>query len=211
LVSTFLDVSPVIPVAVLHDARAAVPVAEALGAGGVGVLEVTLRTAAALDAIRAATSVPGMLVGAGTVCTPEQVKLAADAGARFLVSPGCTEQLLDAMQASGLPFLAGTATLSEMMRLLERGLCHAKLFPASDVGGVGLLRAVHAALPQMRFCPTGGITAGSAAGYLAQPNVACVGGSWLTPQDAIAAGDWARIKQLAREAVALGKAAARAG
>jgi 2-dehydro-3-deoxyphosphogluconate aldolase/(4S)-4-hydroxy-2-oxoglutarate aldolase len=199
-----LDLAPVVPVVVLDDAADAVPLAEALLAGGVAVIEITLRSAAALDAVRAVRAeVPGMTVGVGTVCTSEQVKLAADAGAAFLVSPGAPERLLDAMQECGLPFLAGTATPSEMMRLLERGVSEAKLFPAAAVGGVALLRSVYGPLPQLRFCPTGGITAATAAEYLALPNVGCVGGSWLTPADAVGARDWERVRALAQQAAAL--------
>jgi 2-dehydro-3-deoxyphosphogluconate aldolase/(4S)-4-hydroxy-2-oxoglutarate aldolase len=199
-----LDVSPVVPVVVIEDARTAVPLARALLSGGVGIIEITLRSAAALDAIEAvAAAVPDLLVGAGTVCTADQVKAATDAGAGFLVSPGSTDRLLDALQDSGRPFLAGCATPSDMLRLLERGITEAKLFPATVVGGVPLLRAVAGPLPQLRFCPTGGITAATAPEFLALPNVGCVGGTWLTPAAAVAAADWGRIATLAREATAL--------
>ena len=202
--SSVLDVSPVVPVVVVEDAATAVPLARALLAGGVGIIEITLRSPAALDAIAAvASEVPEMLVGAGTICTPGQAAAAADAGARFLVSPGSTDRLLDAMQESGLPFLAGCATPSDMMRLLERGITEAKLFPATVVGGAALLRAVAGPLPQLRFCPTGGITPETAPDYLALPNVGCVGGSWLTPPDLVASGDWAAITALAAQAAAL--------
>ena len=188
---SLLDVSPVIPVVGLADAQHAVPLARALLAGGVRIIEITLRSEAALDAIRrVADALPDMLVGAGTVCTPAQAYAARSAGARFLVSPGSTDRLLDGMQASGLPFLAGTATPSDMLRLLERGITHAKLFPASVVGGTDLLKAVHGPLPQLRFCPTGGLDADSAAAYLQLPNVGCVGGTWLTPAAAITQHDW---------------------
>jgi 2-dehydro-3-deoxyphosphogluconate aldolase / (4S)-4-hydroxy-2-oxoglutarate aldolase len=203
-VRSVLDVSPVIPVVVIEDARDAVPLAEALLAGGVGIVEVTLRSAAALDAIRAiAERVPELVLGAGTICAPEQVDAALDAGAAFLVSPGSTDRLLDALQAAGRPFLAGCATPSDMVRLVERGIGEAKLFPAAAVGGPALLRAVHGPLPGLRFCPTGGITAGSAPEYLALPNVGCVGGTWLTPAGAIADGDWAAVTRLARRVAAL--------
>jgi 2-dehydro-3-deoxyphosphogluconate aldolase/(4S)-4-hydroxy-2-oxoglutarate aldolase len=202
---SILDVSPVVPVVVIEDVRTAVPLARALLSGGVGIIEITLRSAAALAAIEAvAAEVPELLVGAGTVCTAEQVKAAADAGARFLVSPGSTDRLLDALQDSGRPFLAGCATPSDMLRLVERGITEAKLFPATVVGGVPLLRAVAGPLPQLRFCPTGGITAATAAEFLALPSVGCVGGTWLTPGDAVAAGDWDRVTGLARAAAALG-------
>jgi 2-dehydro-3-deoxyphosphogluconate aldolase/(4S)-4-hydroxy-2-oxoglutarate aldolase len=142
-----------------------------------------------------------MVVGAGTVCTSEQAKSAAAAGAHFLVSPGSTDRLLDLLQAEGLPFLAGCATPSDMLRLIERGITEAKLFPASAVGGTALLRAVYGPFPQLRFCPTGGITAQSAADYLALPNVGCVGGTWLTPPEALARQDWDSVRTLAAQAV----------
>jgi 2-dehydro-3-deoxyphosphogluconate aldolase / (4S)-4-hydroxy-2-oxoglutarate aldolase len=134
-----------------------------------------------------------MKLGAGTVNSPDQVKLATNAGAQFLVSPGATGRLLDAMSDCGLPFLAGTATSSDMLRLIERGVTEAKLFPATALGGVGLLRAVQSPLPQLRFCPTGGVTPANAPDFLALPNVGCVGGTWLTPPALIAAGDWSAI------------------
>lgn len=203
--ASVLDVSPVIPVVVVDDAATAVPLAQALLAGGVPIIEITLRSAPALDAIRAiAAEVPQLLVGAGTVLSAEQADAAADAGARFLVSPGSTERLLDAMQQTGLPFLAGCSGPSDMLRLLERGITEAKLFPARAVGGVELLRAVAGPMPQLRFCPTGGITAASAGEYLALPNVGCVGGTWLTPATAVRAKDWAEITRLAADAAALG-------
>ena len=199
-----LDVSPVVPVVVIDDVAAAVPLARALAAGGVSIIEVTLRSVQALDAIAAiAAEVPEMLVGAGTVCAPEQVSAALDAGAQFLVSPGSTDRLLDALQGAGRPFLAGCATPSDMLRLLERGITEAKLFPATAVGGTALLRAVAGPLPQLRFCPTGGITPASAPEFLALPNVGCVGGTWLTPGALVAAGAWERLTGLAAEAAAL--------
>jgi len=202
--SSVLDVSPVVPVVVIEDVADAVPMARALLAGGIGIIEVTLRSRAALDAIQAISSeVEGMQVGAGTVNSPDQVKLSIEAGASFLVSPGATDTLLDALQASDVPFLCGTATPSDMLRLLERGITEAKLFPAVAVGGLTLLQAVYGPLPRLRFCPTGGITPSSAPDFLALPNVGCVGGTWLTPKDAIAAGDWARVEALAVEAAAL--------
>jgi len=196
-----LDIAPVIPVSVIERAEDAAPVARALVAGGIPVIEVTMRSAAALDAIRAiADQVPEMVVGAGTVCTTDQVKRAVDAGSRFLVSPGATDQLLDALQDSGLPFLAGTATPSDMLRLLERGITEAKLFPATVVGGLDLLRAVYGPLPQLRFCPTGGVSPSTAREFLTLPNVGCVGGTWLTPRALVAARDWSKIALLASEA-----------
>lgn len=199
-----LDLSPIVPVVVIEDVATAVPLARALVAGGIPIIEVTLRSAAALEAIRAiADAVPQIALGAGTVRDAGQVKAARDAGAAFLVSPGASDRLLDALQDCGAPFLAGTATPSEMLRLLERGVTEAKLFPAEAVGGVALLRSLHGPLPELRFCPTGGITAANAPEYLALPNVGCVGGTWLTPADALAAGDWDRIETLARAAAAV--------
>ena len=199
-----LDIAPVIPVVVIDDAVTAVPLARALARGGIPIIEVTLRSDAALDAVRAiAAELPDVLVGAGTVCTPAQVKLSAEAGARFLVSPGATDRLLDAMGESDLPFLAGCAGPSDMLRLLERGVTEAKLFPAGAVGGVPLLRAVHGPLPQLRFCPTGGITPETAPDYLALPNVGCVGGTWLTPKALVEARDWLAVERLADQAAGL--------
>lgn len=197
-------IAPVIPVVVLEDAAHAVPMARALLEGGIAVAEVTLRTPAALDAIAAiAAEVPEVAVAAGTICSPAQARDAANAGAGFLVSPGSTDRLLDAFADSGLPYLAGCATPSDMMRLLERGITEAKLFPATAVGGLALLRAVGGPLPQLRFCPTGGITAANAADFLALPNVGCVGGSWLTPADALRTGDWGRVRLAAAGAAQL--------
>ncbi|HEV7205443.1 MAG TPA: bifunctional 4-hydroxy-2-oxoglutarate aldolase/2-dehydro-3-deoxy-phosphogluconate aldolase [Jatrophihabitans sp.] len=204
LVGSLLDVSPVVPVVVIEEAATAVPLADALWAGGVRIIEITLRSAAALEAVRAiADERPQMAVGVGTVCAPAQALAAREAGASFLVSPGSTDRLLDAMQDTGLPFLAGCATPSDMLRLLERGITEAKLFPATAVGGTALLKAVHGPLPQLRFCPTGGITVASAPEFLALPNVGCVGGTWLTPAAALASGDWPLIAALAEQASAL--------
>ncbi|GII85009.1 ketohydroxyglutarate aldolase [Sphaerisporangium siamense] len=201
---SILDLAPVIPVVVVDDARAAVPLARALVAGGLPAIEVTLRTPAALAAIAAiAAEVPGAVVGAGTVRTPADVAAAAGVGARFLVSPGATPGLLDAMDGSGLPFLPGAATASEVLALAERGLTEMKFFPAGPAGGVGYLKALAGPIPDVRFCPTGGIRPETAAEYLALPNVGCVGGTWLTPADALAAGDYARVEKLAAEAAAL--------
>ncbi len=203
--SSLLDRVPVVPVVVVDDLAQAVPVARALVAGGLPVIELTLRTPVALDAIRAiADEVPEILVGAGTVLTPGQAKEAKDAGAQFLVSPGATPSLLAGMTDTGLPFLPGTATVSEVLAVLETGLTEMKFFPAEASGGTGFLSSIASPVPAARFCPTGGITAASAASYLALPNVGCVGGSWLTPKDALATGDWARVEQLAAEAAALG-------
>ena len=203
-IEAVMRVAPVIPVVVIEDAAHAVPMARALVAGGIAAIEVTLRTAAALDAIRAiATEVEGAVVGVGTVLTARDLDAARQAGARFAVSPGVSPRLLDAAEDSALPLLPGAATASEVMALLERGYRHLKLFPAVPVGGVKLLAAWAGPLPQVRFCPTGGISLGSALDFLALPNVLCVGGSWLTPASLMQAGDWAGIERLAREAAAL--------
>jgi 2-dehydro-3-deoxyphosphogluconate aldolase/(4S)-4-hydroxy-2-oxoglutarate aldolase len=199
-----LELSPVMPVVVLDDVAHAVPVAEALLRGGIRVIEVTLRTPAALASIeRIATSVPELVVGAGTVTAPGHAKQALDAGSRFIVTPGCTDALLDAVAATGLPFLPGVSTVGEAMRASERGCSVLKFFPAEAAGGVPYLKSIYGPLPGLRFCPTGGITVSSAADYLALPNVGCVGGSWLTPKDALATGDWSRVESLAAEAAAL--------
>ncbi|GIF78525.1 bifunctional 4-hydroxy-2-oxoglutarate aldolase/2-dehydro-3-deoxy-phosphogluconate aldolase [Asanoa siamensis] len=199
-----LAVSPVIPVVVVEAPADAVPMAEALLRGGVGIIEITLRTPDALAAIAAVARIlPGMRVGAGTVVTPDQVEAARAAGATFLVSPGATDALVEAALASGLPFLPGAGTVSEMLALRERGLDTLKFFPAVPSGGRSYLSAVAGPLPDLAFCPTGGITAETAAEWLALPNVGCVGGSWLTPSDAVRAGDWNRIEELARAATGL--------
>ncbi|MFI8241398.1 bifunctional 4-hydroxy-2-oxoglutarate aldolase/2-dehydro-3-deoxy-phosphogluconate aldolase [Streptomyces sp. NPDC085866] len=202
--SSVLDLAPVVPVVVIEDAADAVPLARALVAGGLPAIEVTLRTPAALDAIRAvAGEVPDAVVGAGTVIAPEQVGACVAAGARFLVSPGWTDVLLTAMRASGVPFLPGVSTTSEVVALLERGVREMKFFPAQAAGGTAYLRSLAGPLPQARFCPTGGIGPATAPEYLSLPNVGCVGGSWMVPADAMAAGDWARIEELARTAAGL--------
>nr|WP_246298520.1 bifunctional 4-hydroxy-2-oxoglutarate aldolase/2-dehydro-3-deoxy-phosphogluconate aldolase [Nocardioides panaciterrulae] len=201
---SLLDRVPVVPVVVVDDPAQAVPVARALVAGGLPVIELTLRTPVALDAIRAiAAEVPEILVGAGTILTPGQAEEARAAGAQFLVSPGATPALLAGMADTGLPFLPGTATVSEVLAVLETGRTEMKFFPAEASGGAAFLSSVASPVPAARFCPTGGITAASAPAYLSLPNVGCVGGSWLTPKDALAAGDWARVERLAREAAAL--------
>lgn len=203
--TSLLDRAPVIPVVVIDDAADAVPLARALVAGGLPVIEVTLRTEAAMDAIRAvADEVPQALVGAGTVLTPEQAGAAVAAGARFLVSPGCTDPLLDALLGAGVPFLPGVSTASEALAVLERGVTELKFFPAEAAGGTAYLKALAGPLPQLRFCPTGGITRASAEGYLALPNVGCVGGSWMVPPAALAARDWPAVERLAAEAARLG-------
>lgn len=199
-----LELSPVLPVVVVDDAADAVPLAKALVAGGIRAIELTLRTPAGLAAIeRVAAEVPEIVVGAGTVVTPEQARQAADAGSAFLVTPGCTDRLLEAVSGTGLPFLPGVSTVSEAMRVAEHGLTALKFFPAEASGGAAYLKALGGPLPQLRFCPTGGVTVQNAPTYLALSTVGCVGGTWLTPKDAVAAGDFGRIEQLAREAAAL--------
>ncbi|MCM2562397.1 bifunctional 4-hydroxy-2-oxoglutarate aldolase/2-dehydro-3-deoxy-phosphogluconate aldolase [Lutimaribacter sp. EGI FJ00015] len=195
--------APVIPVLVVDSAHEAAPLAKALVAGGLPVLEVTLRTPAALDAITAMARVPGGIVGAGTVLTPEDVAAAKAAGARFAVSPGATDRLLAACEAAELPLLPGAATASEAMALLERGYSVQKFFPAGAIGGAKALKAIGAPLPQVRFCPTGGIGPENAPDYLALDNVLCVGGSWVAPKTLVAAGDFDAITDLARQAAAL--------
>jgi 2-dehydro-3-deoxyphosphogluconate aldolase/(4S)-4-hydroxy-2-oxoglutarate aldolase len=201
---SLLDLAPVVPVVVVNDAETAVPLARALVSGGLPVIEITLRTAAALESIRRiAAEVPDAVVGAGTVRSPADVDAAVAAGSRFLVSPGTTPQLLTALLASGVPFLPGAATASEAMTLFEHGVSEMKFFPAEAAGGVPYLKSLGGPLPDVRFCPTGGITLASAPSYLALSNVGCVGGSWLTPADALATGDYDRIEKLAAEAAGL--------
>ncbi len=195
--------SPVIPVVTISDAAHAVPLAKALVRGGIRVVEVTLRTAAALKAIEAiAKDVPEMLLGIGTVLKASDLDDAARAGAAFAISPGSNPALLAAARGGPLPFLPGVATPSEIMQAVEAGFDHLKFFPAAVFGGTDALKAFAGPFPSLRFCPTGGISADNAARYLALPNVVCVGGSWLTPAAAVAAGDWAHVERLAREAVA---------
>ncbi|MDJ1133427.1 bifunctional 4-hydroxy-2-oxoglutarate aldolase/2-dehydro-3-deoxy-phosphogluconate aldolase [Streptomyces iconiensis] len=196
-----LDLAPVIPVVVLDDPQDAVPLARALVAGGLPAIEVTLRTPAAPGAIRAiADAVPEAVVGAGTVINADGVRTAVEAGARFLVSPGWTDQLLGAMRESGLPILPGVSTTSEVVALLERGVTEMKFFPAEAAGGTAYLKSLASPLPQARFCPTGGVSEANAPAYLALPNVACVGGTWMLPQDALAQKDWDRVRRLAAHA-----------
>ncbi|UNS96798.1 bifunctional 4-hydroxy-2-oxoglutarate aldolase/2-dehydro-3-deoxy-phosphogluconate aldolase [Streptomyces tubbatahanensis] len=204
--SSVLDLAPVIPVVVLDDVEDAVPLARALVAGGLPAIEVTLRTPAAPAAIRAiAEAVPEAVVGAGTVLGPDNVREAVEAGARFLVSPGWTDTLLEAMRASGVPFLPGVSTTSEVVALLERGVREMKFFPAEAAGGTAYLKSLASPLPQARFCPTGGVSAANAGSYLALPNVACVGGTWMLPGDALAAKDWDRVEALAAQAATAGR------
>jgi len=209
-IAAILAEGPVVPVIVLDEVAHAVPLARALVAGGVRVLEVTLRTGAGLESIRRIREeVPEAIVGAGTVLTGAQLEEVAAVGAAFAVSPGATPALLDAAARSPVPLLPGTATASEVMTVLERGYTHMKLFPAEPAGGVELLASLASPLPTARFCPTGGIDPGKAGRYLALPNVVCVGGSWLVPRDAMRQGDWGRITELARGAAALERSGAR--
>ncbi len=196
--------APIVPVLVIDDVAAARPLAEALVAGGLPALEVTLRTPAALDAIRAMAEVPGGKVGAGTLITPEDVRAAKAAGATFGVSPGATDVLLAACEEEGLPLLPGAATASEAMRLLERGYDMLKFFPAEASGGARALKAIGAPLPQVSFCPTGGVSPTNAQSYLSLSNVICAGGSWVAPKDLVRQARWDEIEALAREAAQLG-------
>lgn len=203
-VEAAMRLAPVIPVVIIDDVAAAVPMARALVAGGTPAIEVTLRTPAALDAIRAiAQEVEGAVVGVGTVLNAGHLAAAKAAGARFAVSPGVSPKLLDAADDSDLPLLPGAATASEVMTLIERGYRFLKFFPAVPAGGTKLIGAWASPLPQVTFCPTGGISLSTAPDFLALPNVLCVGGSWLTPADKLKAGDWAAIELLAREAASL--------
>ena len=199
-----LQDAPVIPVIVLHERAHAVPMARALVAGGIRMLEVTLRTPQALEALRAiAAEVPEAVVGAGTVRSAQDARAAAQAGARFAVSPGYTRNLSHACAGEGLCLLPGVATGSEILQAQEDGHTELKFFPAVQAGGAAMLKAWSGPFFDVRFCPTGGITPANAGEFLSLPNVACVGGSWLVPADALARGDWARIEALAREAAAL--------
>lgn len=202
-VKEVIDAAPVIAVVTIDRVEDAVPIAEALVEGGILGVEVTLRSPAALGAIAAiARSVPRALIGAGTIRDAEQVARATDAGARFLVSPGATPRLLEVVARLGLPYLPGVATLSEAMAATDYGFDHLKLFPAATVG-LDFLKSALPVLPEVRFCPTGGITEANAASWLALPNVGCVGGSWLVPKDAVASGRFDVIVAKARAASAL--------
>jgi 2-dehydro-3-deoxyphosphogluconate aldolase/(4S)-4-hydroxy-2-oxoglutarate aldolase len=205
-VDELMATGPVIPVLTIERLQDAAPLARALVQGGLRPLEVTLRTDCALEAIAIiAREVPDAIVGAGTVLNTGDFDRATRAGARFVVSPGLTDPLIAAARASAIPFLPGVVTAGEVMRGLDAGLTRFKFFPAESSGGVGALKALYRPLPQCRFCPTGGVTAVSAAAWLVLPNVLCVGGAWVAPADAIAAGDWPRITALARAASALGR------
>lgn len=198
-----LDVSPVVPVVVIEDPASAAPLARALVAGGIMIIEVTLRTPQALEAVAAiAAEVPEIALGVGSVLTPQQADLAVDAGAEFLVSPGAGPLLLRHLSEVPVPVLPGTATVSEMLTATEHGLRELKFFPAGPAGGPAYLTAVSAPVPGVRFCPTGGVTPANMTEYLALPNVAAVGGSWLAPASLVRAGEWSQITRLATEAIA---------
>ncbi|MFT6090541.1 bifunctional 4-hydroxy-2-oxoglutarate aldolase/2-dehydro-3-deoxy-phosphogluconate aldolase [Sulfitobacter sp.] len=197
--------APIVPVLVVHDVAHARPLAEALIAGGLPALEVTLRTDVALEVIAEMAKVEGGVVGAGTLLTPDDVKRAVDAGAKFGVSPGATDTLLQAAEDLDLPMLPGAATASEAMRLLERGYDMLKFFPAESSGGAPALKSLASPLPQIRFCPTGGVSPANAESYLSLPNVVCAGGSWVAPDALVRQGDWAAITELARAASKLGR------
>ncbi|HET7715232.1 MAG TPA: bifunctional 4-hydroxy-2-oxoglutarate aldolase/2-dehydro-3-deoxy-phosphogluconate aldolase [Bauldia sp.] len=203
-----LAAAPVVPVLTIDDRATAIPLARALVAGGLTALEVTLRTAAGLDCIRAIKAeVEGCNVGAGTVLDARQLDDAVKAGATFLVSPGASPKLIAAAAASPVPFLPGVATAGEAMAMAEQGFVMLKFFPAEPAGGIAYLKALGAPLPHIRFCPTGGVGAKNAADYLALANVICVGGSWVAPPDALAQGNWTRITALSREAAQFRRAA----
>lgn len=197
-----LQQGPVVPVIVIDDLTTAVPLARALVEGGIRVLEITLRTPVAIDAIRRiAGEVEGAIVGAGTVLTPDQFRACREAGSRFVISPGLTSNLLDAAKGEGIPLIPGIATISELMLGMDYGLDAFKFFPAEAAGGIPMLKAIAGPIPQIQFCPTGGITPSNYRDYLALKNVSCVGGSWLAPADKVRAGDFAAVTTLAREAV----------
>ena len=201
-----MTTSPVIPVMVINRLDQAVPLAHALVEGGLKVLEITLRTPVALEAIRRIKAeVPGAIVGAGTIINTTTLHQALDAGAEFIVSPGITDSLLGAALASEVPILPGVVTPSEVMHLLEKGITAMKFFPAEAAGGIPMLKSLGGPLPQVTFCPTGGVNPKNAPEYLALGNVACVGGSWMAPTDLVDAGNWVEITRRAAEAAALKK------
>lgn len=203
-VEQILKAAPVVPVMVIDEVKQAVPLAKALVAGGLPVLEITLRTATAMDSIRAIMAeVKGAIVGAGTVMTPAQLEMVAKAGCAFAVSPGSSPNLLDAAAEVEMPLLPGGVTATEVMTLLERGYTFQKFFPAEPAGGVPYLSSLSQPIPQVKFCPTGGITPALAPTYLKLVNVITLGGSWMAPKALVSAGDWAGIEKLAREAAAL--------
>lgn len=200
--SAVLNAGPVMPVMVIKNLEDAVPLAQALTEGGIKVLEITLRTPIALDAIKLISEqVKDAIVGVGTVTTPKQLQAAENAGAVFAISPGLTPTLLNAAANSNIALIPGISTISELMLGMEYGLDHFKFFPAAAAGGVNMLKGIAGPIPSVTFCPTGGISASNYNEYLSLPNVACVGGSWLAPDDAVAAKDWPRITELAKTAI----------
>lgn len=202
-IAAIMQTAPVIPVLTVERIADARPLAEALVAGGLRALEITLRTPAAFDVIRAMKDVEGAVVGAGTILTPKHLDAAFQAGARFIVSPGLTEAIAEEANVAGVPLLPGVATATEVMRGLDLGLTHFKFFPAEQAGGAAMLKAFAGPFAAARFCPTGGVSPGNAATYLGLPNVLCVGGSWIATPELIAAGAWAEITARARAAAAL--------
>jgi 2-dehydro-3-deoxyphosphogluconate aldolase / (4S)-4-hydroxy-2-oxoglutarate aldolase len=207
--TSLLDLSPVIPVVTINDPAHAAPVARALLAGGINIIELTLRTGRAVEALMAvAEEVPEIRLGAGSVLTPEQADLAVKSGARFLVSPGASPRLLQHLVGLDLPVLPGVATVSEVLTAVDQGLTDLKFFPAGPAGGPAYLAAIGGPVPNVRFCPTGGVTADNMADYLRLRNVPCVGGSWLTPASALTGGDWASITRLAAAALAAARRSA---
>ena len=204
-IDQILKVAPVVPVMVVERIEDAVPLAKALYAGGLKVLEITLRTPCALDAISAMVEAlpEDAVIGAGTIITPKDLDAAVKAGSTFLVSPGTTPALIEAAKACPVPLLAGVATPTEAMNLYTQGFTHQKFFPAEAAGGVPMLKSIGGPLPQITFCPTGGIDLAKAPSYLALPNVACVGGTWMAPKELMKAGRWDEIERLAREAASL--------
>jgi 2-dehydro-3-deoxyphosphogluconate aldolase/(4S)-4-hydroxy-2-oxoglutarate aldolase len=200
---SILSLAPVVPVIILDDVALARPLAEALVAGGLPILEVTLRTPNALKVIEEMGKVTGAIVGSGTVRTAQHMRQSVDAGCRFMVSPGISPRILDAADDMGIPLLPGIGTPSEAMTAAERGYSFLKFFPAEALGGAPVLKAFASPLPDITFCPTGGIDPAKAKVYLGLPNVICVGGSWIMPADALAANDFGRIEALAREASTL--------
>jgi len=204
-IDKILNVAPVMPVMVVERLEDAVPLARALYEGGLKVLEITLRTPVALDAVKAMRKdLPeDAVIGVGTVVTPEDLQQALDAGAQFMVSPGTTPELVEAARKSPVPLLPGVATPTEAMHLYAQGFKHLKFFPAEAAGGVPMLKSIGGPLPQITFCPTGGVSLENAPSYLALPNVACVGGTWMAPKKLIASQSWTEIKTLASEAAAL--------
>lgn len=201
---TVLQQGPVIPVIVIEDASKAVRMGRALIAGGIRVMEITMRTGAALDAVRALSAeIPEAIVGVGTVLEPRQFAEARKAGAQFAISPGFSPRMIDAAADAGLAYLPGATTPSEMMQAFELGLTTLKFFPAENVGGASMLNSLASPFPMLKFCPTGGINLNNVRNYLALPNVVCVGGSWLVPSDAVRDNNWAEVTRLAQEASAI--------